>query len=168
MFDMSTPPGLDLVTGAADGTDTDRAVKLLRENTSSLAQAIGLVYGPDGAAAVDQLWSQHTQFYADAATAGAASADIIAQMLHTQAAELTGFINAHVDGDAVEERARFDAAQSYMVVIAGALAGATSQQNPERFPVGSCSPPGLSDGLGSDRLGGVVEAAEGAGEGARY
>lgn len=59
----------DVMLAAADGDDTADSVEALQENTVELTGAINLVYGPDGAAAFDQLWGQHTQFFAEYAVA---------------------------------------------------------------------------------------------------
>lgn len=44
-------------------------IDALAANTGELSAAIGLVYGPAGARAFDQLWSFHTQFFLDYADA---------------------------------------------------------------------------------------------------
>lgn len=59
----------DVMVAAADGTDDEQAVAALKANSVELTGAINLVYGPTGAAAFDQLWGQHTQFFADYAVA---------------------------------------------------------------------------------------------------
>jgi hypothetical protein len=59
----------DVMVAAADGTDSDESVAALKANSVELTGAINLVYGPTGAAAFDQLWGQHTQFFADYAVA---------------------------------------------------------------------------------------------------
>jgi hypothetical protein len=59
----------DVMTAAADGDSTEESVEQLQANTVELTAAINLVYGPDGAAAFDQLWGQHTQFFAEYAVA---------------------------------------------------------------------------------------------------
>lgn len=59
----------DVMTAAADGDSTTESVAALQANTVELTGAINLVYGPDGAAAFDQLWGQHTQFFAEYAVA---------------------------------------------------------------------------------------------------
>lgn len=155
-----------VMEAAADGDDTDDAVAALRANTVELTGAINTVYGPAGAAAFDQLWGQHTQFFAeyavaagdgdedrrrsaseklhdyhvdfssfaDTATDGRAPAEAVVGLLHTHVADLTGFVDAHVAGDDERAAAYLESAREYMSVIAEALAGAISAQDPQRFP----------------------------------
>jgi hypothetical protein len=59
----------DVMVAAADGGNTGAAVEALQQNTVELTGAINTVYGPAGARAFDQLWGQHTQFFAEYAVA---------------------------------------------------------------------------------------------------
>jgi hypothetical protein len=64
---------IDSSLAAADGSaDVDAVLAAVTENTTSLTTAIGVVYGPVGAGAVDELWVMHTQFFLDWAVARAA------------------------------------------------------------------------------------------------
>lgn len=58
-----------VMVAAADGDDTADAVDALQANTVELTGAMNTVYGPTGAGAFDQLWGQHTQFFAEYAVA---------------------------------------------------------------------------------------------------
>ena len=44
--------------------DLDALREAITVNTDALTEAIGLVYGPSGARAFDQLWTQHIEFFA--------------------------------------------------------------------------------------------------------
>lgn len=52
-----------------DGAHEAQTRAALTDNTDRLALAIGVVYGPDGASAFDQLWTNHIQFFDDYASA---------------------------------------------------------------------------------------------------
>ncbi|MEZ5244920.1 MAG: hypothetical protein R2707_07480 [Acidimicrobiales bacterium] len=54
---------------AVDGTVEPSTVDALTANTDSLTLSLGLVYGPEGAAAFDQLWTNHIEFFNDYARA---------------------------------------------------------------------------------------------------
>jgi hypothetical protein len=57
---------------AADGSaDVDAVLAAITGNTTALTGAVGVVYGPVGAGAVDELWVMHTQFFLDWAVARA-------------------------------------------------------------------------------------------------
>jgi hypothetical protein len=63
---------VDSSIAAAEGSpDVDPLLAAVTDNTTSLTGAIGLVYGPDGAGAVDELWIMHIQFFLDWAVARA-------------------------------------------------------------------------------------------------
>ena len=57
---------------AIDGGDVAATLAALTDNTDGLTLAIGLVYGPDGARAFDQLWTNHIEFFNAYAVAVAA------------------------------------------------------------------------------------------------
>lgn len=155
-----------VMRSAADDQPDRGAVAALQANTRRLTDAIGTVYGADGAGAFQQLWGQHSQFFADyataagdgdgtarqqaldrlddyhrdfasfadTATAGAAPAAAVQGLLRAHVADLTAYVEAYASGDGREASRRLGAARSYMGVIAGALAGAISKQDPVRFP----------------------------------
>lgn len=56
---------------AADGGDVADVVARLTANTDRLTAAIGVVYGPMGAQAFDELWTSHIEFFYDYAAARA-------------------------------------------------------------------------------------------------
>ena len=63
---------IDSSLAAAEGSsDVDAVLAAITANTTTLTGAIGLVYGPVGAGAVDELWVMHTQFFLDWAVARA-------------------------------------------------------------------------------------------------
>ena len=154
-----------LMRAATDGTPGDRAAvtKALAQNTDSLTGAIGIVYGPDGARAFDQLWKQHIQFFADyaaarsdaartealadlrdysmdfssftaTATGGLAPLEAVVGLLHTHITQLTAAADAYRRKDYAGAVRHQHEARSHMYDIAGALAGAISTQQPAVFP----------------------------------
>lgn len=48
-----------------DAADLDAAIDALGDNSADLAAQIGAIYGTDAAAAFDDLWRSHTDFYLD-------------------------------------------------------------------------------------------------------
>jgi hypothetical protein len=59
------------LTAAEGAPELDAVLAAITANTTSLTGAIGIVYGPAGARAVDELWVMHTQFFLDWAVARA-------------------------------------------------------------------------------------------------
>ena len=154
-----------LMRATADGSATDRVAvtKALAANTESLTGAIGIVYGPEGARAFDQLWKQHIQFFADyaaatsatkrakaladlhdynmdfssftaTATGGRAPLEAVVGLLHTHIAQLTAQSDAYRKRDYVAAVAHQHEARMHMYEISAALAGAISGQQPAVFP----------------------------------
>lgn len=81
-------------------------IDALAANTAELSGAIGLVYGPAGAKAFDQLWSFHTQFFLDYADAtrrddGAAKAKALAALADYRG-DFSSFIATATGGAAPE------------------------------------------------------------------
>ncbi len=71
---------VDVMRAAAnDDPDLSWAIDALQENTAALTGAVGVVYGRTGAAAFDQLWTAHTQFFLDYARARGDGDDEAAQ-----------------------------------------------------------------------------------------
>ncbi len=54
---------------AVDGVQLDRTIEQLRANTDNLTTSLGVVYGPEGAMAFDQLWTSHIEFFNNYANA---------------------------------------------------------------------------------------------------
>ena len=158
-----------LMRAVVDGgpADRDAVTKALAANTKSLTGAIGLVYGPDGARAFDQLWKQHIQFFANyaaatsksartkaladlhdyqtdfssftaTATEGLAPLEAVLGLLHTHVEQFTTQSDAYRDHDYVAAVQHQHEAREHMYQIAAALAGAIATQQPEAFPA---SPP---------------------------
>ena len=154
-----------LMRATADGSARDRSsvTKALAANTKSLSGAIGIVYGPEGARAFDQLWKQHIQFFADyaaatsnakrtkaladlhdytmdfssftaTATGGLAPLEAVVGLLHTHIAQLTAQSDAYRKHDYVSAVAHQHEARTHMYEISAALAGAISGQQPAIFP----------------------------------
>ncbi|MFN3216160.1 MAG: hypothetical protein ACE367_06665 [Acidimicrobiales bacterium] len=66
---------------ASDAAPLAATLAELTANTDDLTRAIGLVYGPEGAEAFDQLWTNHIEFFNDyAAAIGAGDADAAAEV----------------------------------------------------------------------------------------
>lgn len=97
----------DVMLAAAEGEDADDAVDALRANTVELTGAINLVYGPDGAAAFDQLWGQHTQFFAEYAVAAGEGdeqrKDEASAKLHDYHLDFSSFADTATGGTAPAE-----------------------------------------------------------------
>ncbi len=154
-----------LMRAVVDGgpADRDAVTKSLAANTKSLTGAIGLVYGPDGARAFDQLWKQHIQFFANyaaaksksarakaladlhdyqtdfssftaTATDGLAPLEAVLGLLHTHVAQFTAQSDAYREHDYVAAVRHQHEAREHMYEIAAALAGAISTQQPQAFP----------------------------------
>jgi hypothetical protein len=66
---------------ASDAAPLEAILVELTANTDDLTRAIGLVYGPEGAEAFDQLWTNHIEFFNDyAAAVGAGDVDAAAEV----------------------------------------------------------------------------------------
>ncbi len=77
---------------------------LLTPNTDELTITIGVVYGPDGAAAFDQLWTNHIEFFNDYAAARGASdddaaAEATASLGHYES-DFSSYIDTATSGEA--------------------------------------------------------------------
>ncbi len=149
-----------VATGADDVT---WRLDALAGNTADLTAAIGLVYGPVGARAFDQLWSQHTQAFLDYAAAGSdeARATARAHLVDYEhdfasfvatataggvpAAAVRAMLDQHNDQmlgqlDAIRERDAAGAADlavasiDYLSTIGAALSGGFAAQQPAAFP----------------------------------
>ena len=158
-----------LMRAVVDGAPADRdaVTKALSANTTSLTGAIGLVYGPEGARAFDQLWKQHIQFFANyaaatsksartkalsdlhdyqtdfssftaTATSGLAPLEAVVELLHTHIAQLTAQSDAYRARDYEAAVQHQHDAREHMYEISAALAGAIATQQPKAFPA---SPP---------------------------
>lgn len=156
---------LRTIDGAvADSADLEGNATALRANSQTLTAAIGLVYGPAGGKAFDELWSQHAQFlvaYGAALGEGDDEAAAVAvRSLGHYHQDFTSFcslatglpepavdelIGLHIDrllayGDAVMAGDRASAARILdqatveVVGIADAMASAIVEQHPELFP----------------------------------
>ena len=136
----------------------------LLENTDDLTGAIGVVYGPDGAFAFDQLWKQHIQFFANyaeatdgrsrakalsdlhdyqmdfssfttTATGGRLPLKAVVSLLHTHVAQLVAQLDAYRAGNLTEAVTHQHEARVHMYEISAGLAGAIADQQPLVFPV---------------------------------
>ncbi len=143
--------------------DREAITNALLENTNDLTAAIGVVYGPDGAFAFDQLWKQHIQFFANyaaasdeksqtnalsdlhdyqmdfssfttTATGGRLPLEAVVGLLHTHVAQLVAQLNAYRSGNLTEAVARQHEARVHMYDISAGLAGAIAYQQPVVFP----------------------------------
>jgi hypothetical protein len=89
---------------ASDGTPLEAILAELTDNTDDLTRAIGLVYGPEGAEAFDQLWTNHIEFFNDyAAAAGAgdeaAAAEIQVKLDHYEN-DFSSYVDTATSGEA--------------------------------------------------------------------
>ncbi len=146
--------------------DRDALREAITVNTDALTEAVGLVYGPSGARAFDQLWTQHIEFfavYADAlghgdddaateardqledyvvdfssfcstATGGRAPEEAMKGLLHDHVGQLLGQADQWAAGDWAAAYTSQSEAHAHAAVIAEALAGAISAQQPDAFP----------------------------------
>ena len=143
--------------------DETAITNALLENTDDLTGAIGIVYGPDGAFAFDQLWKQHIQFFANyaAATDGRSRAKALADLhdyqmdfssftttatggrlplkavvslLHTHVAQLVAQLDSYRAGNLTEAVTHQHEACVHMYEISAGLAGAIADQQPIVFP----------------------------------
>jgi hypothetical protein len=147
-------------TGASD---VPERLAALAKNTTDLTAAIGLVYGPTGARAFDQLWSQHTQAFLDyasarsdaaraearahladyerdfssfvgTATANGVPASAVEKMLHQHNAQMVGQLDAIRAGNAAGAADLAVASIDYLSSIGFALSGGFAAQQPTAFP----------------------------------
>lgn len=88
---------------AIDGGDIDDTLTELTRNTDDLTLAIGLVYGPVGASAFDQLWTNHIEFfnnYGRAVASGdsAAAAAVRGELGHYEH-DFSDFVEVATEGE---------------------------------------------------------------------
>ena len=148
---------------SVDAPDVDARLEALAANTRDLTGAIGMVYGPVGARAFEQLWSQHTQAFLDyasatgdderavarshlrdyehdfasfvaTATAGAASVDAVRHLLEQHNGQMLEQLDAMRAGDATRSIDLTVASMDYLAVIGQALSSAFAAQQPDAFP----------------------------------
>ncbi|HEY5886248.1 MAG TPA: hypothetical protein VIT24_00915 [Acidimicrobiales bacterium] len=90
--------------------DLDALREAITVNTDALTEAIGLVYGPSGARAFDQLWTQHIEFFAAYASALGHGDDDAAtearEQLEDFALAFSSFCSTATGGQAPEEAVR--------------------------------------------------------------
>lgn len=106
--------------------DLDALREAITVNTDALTEAIGLVYGPSGARAFDQLWTQHIEFLAAYAGALAAGDDDAATEARAQledyALDFSSFFSTATDG-----RAPADVVEDLLHTHVRQLLGQTDQ-----------------------------------------
>lgn len=89
---------------ASDGAPLEAILAELTANTDDLTRAIGLVYGPEGAEAFDQLWTNHIEFFNDyAAAIGAgdeAAATEIGVKLDHYEQDFSSYVDTATSGEA--------------------------------------------------------------------
>jgi hypothetical protein len=155
---------VQLMRSVVDGSpDQTPITDALLANTAELTGAIGVVYGPDGAFAFDQLWKQHIQFFANyaaatskaerekamsdlhdyqtdfssfttTATGGRLPLEAVVNLLHTHIDQLIRALEAYRSGDYVKAVASQHEARAHMYEISAGLAGAIADQQPIVFP----------------------------------
>lgn len=89
---------------ASDGAPLEATLAELTANTDDLTRAIGLVYGPEGAEAFDQLWTNHIEFFNDYAAAvgagdEAAAAEIGVKLDHYEN-DFSSYVDTATSGEA--------------------------------------------------------------------
>lgn len=147
-----------------DGRDPTATIAELTANTDAMTGAIGLVHGPAGAHAFDQLWTNHIEFFNEYATALAAgsgtdevrdrlehyehdfadflneaTADNLAlnaalQVLHGHVEQMLGQADAWAGGDHARSIEIATTGFDHAAAIAAALAASIVAQHPANFP----------------------------------
>ena len=89
---------------AADGAPLEEILVELTANTDDLTRAIGVVYGPEGAEAFDQLWTNHIEFFNDYAAAvgagdEAAAAEVQVKLDHYEE-DFSSYVDTATSGEA--------------------------------------------------------------------
>lgn len=98
----------EVMRSTIDGHPTDATLAELTANTDALTAALGLVYGPDGAHAFDQLWTNHIEFFNEfALVVRDRPADVadVRSRLHHYEEDFADFLARATDGNLALETA---------------------------------------------------------------
>lgn len=95
---------IEVMRQAVDGDVHEDSLSQLTHNTDQLTLTIGVVYGPEGAAAFDQLWTNHIEFFNDYAAAKGAGDDAAAEESVTSLGhyenDFSSFVDVATSGEA--------------------------------------------------------------------